>query len=155
MSAQVRIGASLAETWDHYFEPRGWAAWVDQFAAVVSSAGGYPDVGGTLRWRSGPAGRGEVTERVLEHDPRRRHRIAWSDPLSAGELTTLFRIKGSGTEVTQELEYTLTKRGPLTWLTDRLFVRAQMRRSLERSLSRLQHEVEGLAAMTRAVADSG
>lgn len=149
--AEVRIGASLAETWDHYFEPRGWPGWVDQFSSVAASAGGYPQAGGTLRWRSGPAGRGEVTERVLEHEPRQLHRIAWDDPHSSGELRTTFRIRGDGTEVAQELEYALKATGPFAWITDRLFVRAQMRRSLERSLGGLRHEVEGLAAISRAV----
>jgi uncharacterized membrane protein len=150
VSDQVRVKASLAETWDHYFEPRGWPAWVDQFASVAATGDGYPETGGTLRWRSVPAGRGEVTEQVVEHEPRRLHRVEWEDPQSSGELLTTFRIKGESTEVRQELEYSLKSGGLFAWVTDRLFVRSQMRRSLERSLSRLRHEVEELAAMNRA-----
>jgi uncharacterized membrane protein len=150
VSEQIRVKASLAETWEHYFEPRGWPAWVDQFASVAASDGGYPEAGGTLRWRSVPAGRGEVTERVLEHEPRTLHRIAWEDPQSSGELVTTFRIKGESTDVRLELEYSLKSGGLFAWVTDRLFVRSQMRRSLERSLGRLRHEVEELAAMNRA-----
>jgi uncharacterized membrane protein len=150
VSESTLINASLAETWDHYFEPLGWPAWVDQFASVAASDGGYPEVGGTLRWRSVPAGRGDVTERVLEHESRHLHRIAWEDPESSGELVTTFRIKGEGTEVRLELEYSLKAGGAFAWVTDRLFVRSQMRSSLERSLGRLRHEVEELAAMSRA-----
>jgi len=144
--ASTAIAASLAETWDHYFEPRGWPAWVDQFAAVVDLGGGYPEAGGTLRWRSGSAGRGEVRERVLDHEPRRLNRVDWEDPQSSGRLTTTFEIKGDRTEVTQELDYELNKGSAFAVITDRLFVRSQMRGSLERSLAALKHEVEELAA---------
>jgi hypothetical protein len=121
---------------------------VDQFSAVAEIGGDYPEAGGTLRWRSGSAGRGGVHERVLDHEPRRLHRIAWEDPQSSGHLTTTFEIRGDGTQVTQELDYKLAGGGPFAAITDRLFVRAQMRRSLERSLAALKHEVEELAART-------
>ena len=52
------VEASLAEIWDHYFEPRGWPAWVDGFHAVESRTTAIPSEGGTLVWRSTPAGRG-------------------------------------------------------------------------------------------------
>jgi hypothetical protein len=141
VAESVAVEVSLAEAWSHYLDPAGWAAWVDGFGRVEASRG-YPEAGGTLRWVSIPAGRGEVDERVLEHEPRRVHRIAFSDPSSEGELRTTFEIKGSGTVVTQELDYRLRSRGPLAWLTDRLFVRSQIRGSMRRSLERLRAELE-------------
>jgi hypothetical protein len=144
VSQSILVGASLAETWDYYFDPRGWPAWADGFQAMESSDG-YPRAGGTLRWRSVAAGRGRVSERVLDHEPRRRHRIAFEDPQSSGELETTFAIEGEGTRVTLTADYALPGRGPFTWLTDRLFVRGQVERSLGRSLLRLKHEVEELA----------
>jgi Polyketide cyclase / dehydrase and lipid transport len=145
VAESVRIDASLAEVWDYYFDPRGWPAWVDGFASVEASDG-YPDAGGSLRWRSIPAGRGGVTEHVLEHEPRRLHRVGFHDPASAGELRTEFAIDGEGTRVIQEIEYRLGKRGPFARLTDVLFIRSQMRGSLRRSLDRLRLEVEDAAA---------
>jgi Polyketide cyclase / dehydrase and lipid transport len=144
VSGSVVVVASLAEVWDYYFEPGGWPAWVDGFGRTEASAG-YPEAGGSLRWRSIPAGRGEVTEHVLEHEPRRLHRVAFRDPESAGELRTTFEIAGEATVVTQELEYRLRKRGPFAWLTDRVFIRSQVRGSLARTLARLKLEVEELA----------
>jgi hypothetical protein len=137
----ILIKASLAETWDLYFDPERWPAWVDQFHAVANRDASYPNAGSTLRWRSVPAGRGEVSERVLEHEPRRIHRIAYVDPESEGELTTRFEMERDTTRVTQELDYRLRKGGPLAPLLDLLFVRTQMRRSLERSLTRLRREL--------------
>jgi uncharacterized protein YndB with AHSA1/START domain len=145
VSESVLIEASMAEVWDYYFDPRGWPAWVDGFGRV-SASDGYPEAGGSLRWASAPAGRGEVTEHVLEHEPRRLHRVAFRDPASAGELRTTFAIEGEGTLVVQKLDYRLRRRGPFTWLTDRLFIRSQMRGSLRRSLNRLKLEVEELAS---------
>jgi Polyketide cyclase / dehydrase and lipid transport len=144
--ATILVEASLAETWEHYFDPRGWSVWVDGFQAA-ESADGYPEAGGALTWRSVPAGRGRVTERVLEHEPRRRHKIAFSDPQSEGELLTEMAIEGEGTRVTQTLDYRLRGRGPFAWASDRLFVRTQVRRSLERSLLRFKHEVAEIAQL--------
>jgi len=145
VSASVTVNASLAEVWDYYFDPEGWPAWSDGFGRVESSSG-YPETGGSLRWASGPAGRGDVTERVLEHEPRRVHRISFQDPDTEGELETTFAIEGGGTLVTQGLDYRLRRGGPLAKLTDRLFIRSQMRGSLARSLGHLKLEVEEVAA---------
>lgn len=149
LTESVLIAAPLAPVWEHYFEPRGWPGWVDGFRAVESSSG-YPERGGTLTWRSTPAGRGTVRERVIEHQPRRRHEIEFSDPESSGTLLTTLEVEGEATRVELELRYSLASRGPLAGLTERLFVRSQVRRSLQRSLLRLKHEVEEIAALTDA-----
>jgi hypothetical protein len=146
----VAVKASLAEVWDYYFDPAGWAAWVDGFGRLDSDMG-YPQAGGTLRWSSTPAGRGTVTERVVEHEPRRLHRVAFEDPDTTGQLTVTFAIEGERTMVTQELDYRLRQGGPFALVTDRLFIRSQMRGSLHRSLARLKLEVEDVAAGTQAV----
>jgi hypothetical protein len=140
----VEVAASLAETWDFYFEPSAWASWVDGFKAVERGSG-YPEETGTLRWRSRPAGRGVVEERVLAHEPRSLHRIAFEDDYSAGELEVRFEIAGQKTKVTQSLEYKMKQHGAFGPLTDRLFVRRQVRRSLTHSLSRFRREVEEVA----------
>ncbi|MGH2993036.1 MAG: SRPBCC family protein [Solirubrobacterales bacterium] len=145
VAESVHVEASLAEAWELYFDPELWRAWVDGFERV-ESASGYPGRDGTLRWRSTPAGRGAVEERVLEHEPRRRHRVAFSDPESEGELLTSFEIAAgegeAGTTVGQELTYRLTEAGPLTRLTDALFIRPQIQRSLRRSLEHFRLELE-------------
>lgn len=142
VEAGVEIPAPLAEVWDLYFDPVSWPAWVDGFARVEASSG-YPEAGGTLRWSSGAAGRGTVSERVLAHEPRTLHRIAYVDPGSEGQLETRFEMlpageEGRRTRVTQRQRYRVTGGGPLAGLTDVLFIRAQMRRSLERSLADLR-----------------
>lgn len=147
VSHSLLVEASLAETWRHYFDPRGWPNWVDGFHAVEASEG-YPEAGGTLRWRSVPAGRGTVTERVLEHEPRRRHRIEFADPQSRGELVTEFELEGPGTRVTVSMDYRLASAGPLARITDLLFVRGQIASSVRRSLERFKHDAEELALVS-------
>ena len=142
IEAETEIGAPLAEVWELYFDRESWPLWVDGFARV-SAADGYPEPGGTLSWESTPAGRGSVRERVLAHEPRRLHRIAYVDPGSEGELETRFEMLPAGegvrrTRVAQVLRYRLRSGGPLGAITDRLFIRSQMRRSLQRSLAELR-----------------
>ncbi|MGI8461168.1 MAG: SRPBCC family protein [Solirubrobacterales bacterium] len=140
----VVIEAPLAEVWDFYFQAETWPSWVDQFGRVESSEG-YPEVGGTLTWGSTAAGRGRVSERVLEHEPRTRHKVAFEDPESEGELAVTFSIEpgeGTGsTKVEQEMEYKVSGGGALSGIADVLFVRSQQRKSLLRSLGRLRVEI--------------
>ncbi len=142
--ASVHIPVSLAEVWDLYFDQGRWRTWVDGFGGVDSDDG-YPEAGGTLEWHSTPAGRGAVTERVLEHERRRLHRVGFSDQYSEGELSVRFEIEGDGTRVTQEVSYRVLGGGLLGPLTDRLFIRSQIRGSLARSLERLRREAEDVA----------
>ena len=140
VSQSVLVEASLAEVWDRYFDERGWRSWVDGFEAPIEISPEYPEIGGTLRWRSIPAGRGEVRERVLEHEHRRRHAIAFSDPAMEGTLTTTFAIEGAGTRVAQTLDYRLLDRGPIARIGGVFFVKAQVRASMERTLAALRRE---------------
>jgi uncharacterized protein YndB with AHSA1/START domain len=141
-SEEVEVKADLAEVWDLYFDPQRWRSWVDEFRGVDSSEG-YPETGGKLLWHTGPNGRGQVTEEVLEHEPRRLHKIRFSDPESEGELTTTFEISGEGAKVKQDLVYGLFKPGVLGPITDRFFIRPQIQISMRRSLERLKVEAEG------------
>jgi hypothetical protein len=142
VSHSVHAGATLAECWDTFLDPAGWPAWVDGFDSVVEVGEDWPGEGSVLRWRSIPAGRGEVRERVVHHDHRRRHRVEFADPAMRGELETTFAIEGEGTLVSQHLEYRLSGAGPVTRLASLLFVKAQVRASLERSLAAFKREAE-------------
>lgn len=142
VAAELVVGASLAEVWELYFEPRSWPAWVDELQAVDSISDGYPEIGGRLVWRSGASGRGRVVETVLDHEPRRLHRIHFADPHAEGEQLTRFEIAGEGTKVALELVYGLMAPGVLGPITDRLFVRSQMRDMLVRTLQGLRAEAQ-------------
>jgi Polyketide cyclase / dehydrase and lipid transport len=141
----VLVPASLADVWDHYFEPRSWPDWVDSFGSVIE-IDGYPEAGGTLRWKSVPAGRGEVVEKVLEHEYRRRHRIEFSDPSMEGEMTVTFSIEGEGTKIVTSMDYRLLDKSVFARLGALLFLKAQLRGTLRRSLDAFAPDVAGRAA---------
>lgn len=140
----VPVQATLVEVWDHYFDPRGWPAWAEGFQTVLASED-YPEQGGTLRWRSTPAGRGDVEETVTEHEPRRLHRVAFSDPTMTGEMTVRFAIEGEGVRVTQAIDYELAQRGPLGRLAGLFFVKGQVRGLTQRTLLAFKLEAEEAA----------
>lgn len=138
------IGVSLAEAWDAYFDPRRWPAWVDSFASILKIEG-YPDEGGTLVWKTVAAGRGEVTERVEAHEPRRLHRVAFSDPTLTGTMEVRFAIAGDGARLNVCFDYRAVERGPMALFAS-LFVRSQVRGTIRRSLQGLRFELGGAGA---------
>ena len=146
VSDSVVVEASLAEVWDTYLDPRGWASWVDGFAQATSVGDDWPEAGSVLRWRSIPAGRGEVEERVTAHEERRRHAFDFRDPAMTGSVETTFAIDGPGTRVEQKMEYQLLDRGPISRIAALFFVKGQVRSSVQRSLGALAHEAQERAA---------
>ncbi|MFN2612631.1 MAG: SRPBCC family protein [Solirubrobacterales bacterium] len=142
VAAEATIDASLKEVWEAFFNENSWAAWVDGFDRIVSCSEGYPGPSGKLRWRSIPTGRGEVSEQVLDHEPRRHHRISFADPESEGELSTTFEIRGEGVVVSRRMAYTVLHPGLLGPLTDVFFVRRQVAAALTRELAGLKYELE-------------
>ena len=143
---EVLVPAPLADAWDHYFEPRAWPDWVDSFGSVIE-IDGFPEAGGTLRWKSVPAGRGEVREKVIEHEHRRKHRIEFADPSLAGEMTVVFSIEGEGTKIVASMDYRLLDKSVFARLGALLFLKAQLRGTLRRSLDAFVPEAAGRPAM--------
>jgi len=159
VSTELEVAAPVADAWELYFDADRWRSWVDQFARVISSDG-YPDVGGTLVWESNPAGRGRVAERVLAHEDRRLHVVSFEDPTTTGTLEVRFEMVAAGddsdrtTKVEQKLTYELREGGALGRLTDKLFIRGQMRQSLLRSLGEFRSELMA-GGPARAAGDAG
>ncbi len=86
---------------------------------------------------------------MTAHDVRSLHRVDYDDPGSSGTLSVSFEMlpaesadSGRRTKVVQRLDYTVKTGGPLKTILDVLFIRPQMRRSLERSLIELRLEAE-------------
>ena len=121
-----------------------WGSFVDGFGRVVSVTGAWPAEGAELVWRSTPGGRGEVTERVVESEPGRRLVTEVSEEALSGTQTVSFEpVAEAGdptTSVLMRLDYELARRGPLTALTDLLFIRRALRDSLRRTLRRFAAE---------------
>ena len=119
-----------------------WPTFIDGFGHVVDVSGDWPEPGAKLVWESGPAGRGRVTERVLESGPDRFVTDLFEDQLVG---TQALRFADGAVEM--QLDYTLTTGGPLRGLTDVLFIRRALTQALERTLSRFSIEAEDEARL--------
>jgi hypothetical protein len=98
-------------------------------------------VGGEVRWQSGPAGRGQVSERVLRYDPLEGQTVEVQDESIHGTQTVSFVPEDAKVAVTLSLSYELKRRSPLMRLVDLLFIRRAMTRSLEQTVSRFGAEL--------------
>jgi Polyketide cyclase / dehydrase and lipid transport len=126
---------------------RRWSTFVEGFARVLEQDGGWPAEGSRVIWESVPAGRGRVTEKVLEGPTSDRFATMVFEDRLAGKQ--LFRVaeSASGSRVELSLEYTLTKYGPLGAAADAIFIRRAVRDSLERTLARFAVEAEEEAGL--------
>jgi hypothetical protein len=134
--------ASVPEAESYWYDTGRWAEWVDGLEQVLSVEGDWPGAGATVSWRSGPAGRGHVTERVVDHAPRRGQTLEVSDESIHGRQSIAFSAQPPGVRVELSLAYEIRRRSPVTPLIDLLFIRRPMTASLEQTLSRFGASVE-------------
>jgi uncharacterized membrane protein len=124
-----------------WYDTRRWPAWVDGLERIVEVSEGWPNLGAIVRWQSGPAGRGDVVERVVEFEPLERQTVQVQDSSIEGRQSVAFTPVPDGVQVTLELGYELVRRSPLTPLLDALFIRRAMASSLQATLSRFGVEL--------------
>jgi hypothetical protein len=112
-----------------------WATFIDGFGRIVEQDPAWPEPGSKLVWESVPAGRGRVTERVVE----------LRDDLF---VTEVFEERLAGTqslsfgvgEVAMQLEYELQQGGFFQGITDALFIRRALTDALKRTVRRFSTE---------------
>jgi len=139
----ARAGRSVDATPDRAFslwvDVARWEAFVDGFRAVDDLDEGWPAVGSSVVWRSVPDGRGRVEERVVACTPGELFETDVREARLRGRQTAEFRAEGASTAVSLTLEYAVDG-GPLTWLTDVLFIRRAQGEALTRTLDRFAAE---------------
>ena len=144
--AQTLVALDPGAARELWTDPRRWASFVEGFARVREASGDWPGEGAKLVWESIPAGRGRVTERVLEADERSFATEVFDDSLH-GTQRASFDPDEHGTRVVVELDYELTKYGPMRWVADVIFIRRALRDSLRRTLARFAVEAEDEAGL--------
>jgi hypothetical protein len=127
---------------------RRWPSFVEGFARVVEQRGEWPAVDSRVVWESGPGGRGRVTEKVREHEPRRFSTLVYEKRL-AGTQTAVFEPSSAEghTTLRVKLDYELVDAGPFSGLTDLLFIRRALRDALARTVRRFMVEAEDQAGL--------
>jgi len=139
------FAASVAEAERCWYDTARWPRWVDGLDVVTAVSEPWPEAGAAVHWVSSPAGRGEVTERVLAREALRGQTLAVSDASLEGEQSVRFTPDGDRVEVTLTLDYRLRRRSPLMAVVDRLFIRRPMQASLQATVSRFGTELEASA----------
>ncbi len=117
-----------------WYDTSGWPSWVDGLDHVVAVSGDWPQAGSSVTWRSGPAGRGTVVERVTAHEPLAGQRLDVQDDSIRGRQTLELTPVEDGTEVRLSLEYAINRQTLFTPVVDLLFIRRAMETSLRRTL---------------------
>jgi Polyketide cyclase / dehydrase and lipid transport len=124
-----------------------WATFVEGFSHTLERGPEWPATGARLVWESSPAGRGRVTEKVL--DGGRPDRLVTRIVEERLHGIQTFRVVESeaGSRAELSLEYTLTKYGALSAIADAIFIRRAIRDSLRRTLARFAVEAEEEAGL--------
>ena len=118
-----------------WYDLTRWPQWVDQLDRVVEVQGDWPRAGSVVVWESGPAGRGRVTERASEYEPRSGQTSEVQDDSLSGRQTVAFIPSADGVWVELSLDYKLKRRSPISGLANLFFIRRLMSASLARTLA--------------------
>jgi hypothetical protein len=135
--------ASPLEAMEVWVDTDRWVSWLDGFIELETRSEGWPGVGGRVRWRTTPAGRGHVEERVEHYLAGVGMTVLFDDDRSRGQQHVSFSFAegGDGVVVHLRQEYEIKGGGPFGKLTDYLFVRSAVGASLDRTLSYFAREV--------------
>ena len=133
---------SIHEAEAVWYETARWPAWVPGLDRVEQVGAGWPRVGAEVHWQSVPAGRGQVTERVVEYEPLSGHTVEVEDDAIRGRQTVTFSPENGKVAVALSLSYELKQRSLLMPLVDVVFIRRSMTRALEQTLARFGVELE-------------
>jgi hypothetical protein len=112
-----------------------WPTFVDGFGHVLEIDESWPEPGSKVVWQSGPAGRGRVTERILERDEEHVVTEVFDEQMHGRQA--VFFEPG---RVTMDLDYELAKPGPFSRITDVLFIRRSLAMALDRTIRRFSTE---------------
>ena len=150
----VQVAQTFAGTVDEaercWYQTAGWHNWVDGLDRVLSVDGDWPEVGSTVTWESGPAGRGTVVERVIAYEPLQGQALDVADDSIRGRQSVVFAAVGDdGVQVGLTLEYRLVRRTIVSPVVDVLFIRRAMATSLRSTLGRFGAELDATRAGRR------
>jgi Polyketide cyclase / dehydrase and lipid transport len=140
VSVGTIVPGRVVEAEELWYDRHRWAAWIDGFGHIAKLEGDWPQVGARLLWDSPPRGRGRVQEIVVAYETRTGQSLEVEDERLRGTQTVAFEPAGDEVRVTLTLEYELKDSSPLLPLADALFIRRQLRASLQRTLTRFAHE---------------
>ena len=142
VSATETFPGSVHEAESVWYDTGRWRRFIEGLESVETVAASWPGVGAEVRWRSGPAGRGEVVERVVAYEPLEGQELDVQDDSIRGRQRVLFAPDNEDVTVELSLSYELRGRSPLMAIVDLLFIRRAIKNSLSSTLHRFGAELE-------------
>ena len=137
----VTVPLPADRAFELWTEVTRWATFIDGFGHAESVDDAWPGEGSKVVWRSGPAGRGLVTEKVTASEPGARIATqVYEERLNGTQTVEFTPVDDETTRVDMELDYTLTKPGPFSFITDALFIRRAQTDAIRRTLRRFRVE---------------
>jgi Polyketide cyclase / dehydrase and lipid transport len=133
---------SVHEAETAWYDTTRWPAWVDGLDRVSDVDPRWPQLGATVTWESGPAGRGRVVERVVDYEPLGGQTVEVQDDTIRGQQRVTFTPADEGVNVELSLQYEIKNRSFLTPLVDVLFIRRAWTTSLRTTLHGFGVELE-------------
>jgi uncharacterized membrane protein len=149
VTASETYPGSVHEAERVWYDISLWPRFIDGLDSVEEVTPNWPGVGAEVRWRSGPAGRGQVVERVVSYELLDGQEVEVQDDSIRGHQRILFTPENGNVTVELSLSYALKGRSPLMALIDLLFIRRAMTTSLQSTLHRFGAELE--AARSKGV----
>src|SRR5437764_11016213 len=120
VSAVQTFPGSVHEAETVWYDTARWPSWVEGLDRVMEVDSHWPQLGASVTWQSGPAGRGRVVERVAAYVPLSGQTVEVQDDSIRGRQTVEFVPADEAVEVTLTLEYEIKQRSGLTPLVDLL-----------------------------------
>ena len=141
--AQATItGVSLSDAEQLWYDLDSWPLFIDGLRSIVGVDGVAPLSGSSVIWQSTPAGRGEVSEKVIDYEPGVGQRLEVEDRAVTGRQRVRFQAGADRVAVQLELDYRLKGSNPFRAVTDWLFIRRAQAESLQRTLTAFRLELE-------------
>lgn len=146
VTATETFPGSVHEAERVWYDTSRWPRFIDGLESVEEVAPSWPETGAHVHWRSGPAGRGEVYERVVAYERLDGQELEVRDDSIRGRQRISFTPEEGNVTVELSLSYALNRRSPLMALVDLLFIRRAMTTSLAATLHRFGAELEAARA---------
>lgn len=142
VSVAETFPGSVHEAETVWYDTSRWPRWVDGLERVSAVGERWPGEGAEVSWQSGPAGRGRVSERVVDYEPLVGQTVEVSDETIEGRQSVRFVPDDGSVTIELSLEYRVRHRSLVTPLVDFLFIGRAFAVSLRSTLERFGLELE-------------
>ncbi len=142
VSVAETFPGSVHEAETVWYDTSRWSSWVDGLERVTAVGERWPAEGAEVSWQSGPAGRGRVSEQVVDYEPLVGQTVEVSDDSIEGRQSVRFVPDDGSVTIELSLEYRVKRRSLFMPLVDFLFIGRAFATSLRSTLERFGLELE-------------